>query len=228
MSENTKQRDEIDRIKGGLDALFVDDPNVFTAGDLSWYPVRGHPEISAAPDAMVVFGRPKGHRRSYKQWEEGGIAPQVVFEILSPSNTPAEMVAKHLFYERHGVEEYYLFDPDTGELGGWLRKDGRLAPIERMEGWVSPRLGVRFQVEGQQVHLYRRDGTRFESYVELFDRGARTEVARKLEEARRRRAEQERQRAEQERQRAEAELARERARAERLAARLREAGLTDE
>ena len=36
--------------------------------------------------AMVVFGRPKGYRGSYRQWEEGGIAPQVVFEILSPGN----------------------------------------------------------------------------------------------------------------------------------------------
>ena len=32
-------------IQGGLDALFRDNPQVFVAGDLLWYPVEGHPEI---------------------------------------------------------------------------------------------------------------------------------------------------------------------------------------
>ena len=70
---------------------------------------------------MVVFGRPKGYRGSYKQWEEGGIAPQVVFEILSPGNRPGKMQRKFQFYDRYGVEEYYVYDPDTNELGGCQR-----------------------------------------------------------------------------------------------------------
>ena len=64
---------------------------MFVAGDLLWYPVEGKPSIRTAPDVMVVFGRPKGDRGSYKQWEEDGIAPQVVFEVLSPGNRAGEM-----------------------------------------------------------------------------------------------------------------------------------------
>ena len=90
----------------GLRHLFEDDPNVFIAGDLFWYPVEGHPEIRMAPDALVAFGRPAGHRGSYRQWAEGGIAPQVVFEVLSPGNRAGEMAAKLAFYTRYGVEEY--------------------------------------------------------------------------------------------------------------------------
>ena len=86
IAENTLQFQWIVTIEGGLDALFINDPNVFVAGDLLWYPVEGEPTIRAAPDSMVVFGRPKGDRGSYSQWEEGGIPPQVVFEILSPGN----------------------------------------------------------------------------------------------------------------------------------------------
>ena len=41
------------------------------------------------------------------QWREEGLAPQVVFEVRSPGNPPAEMKRKRLFYERYGVEEYY-------------------------------------------------------------------------------------------------------------------------
>ena len=79
MADNTKQFRWIVTIEGGIDALFKDDPNVFVAGDLLWYPVEGQPTIRMAPDAMVVFGRPKGDRGSYQQWREAGIAPQVVF-----------------------------------------------------------------------------------------------------------------------------------------------------
>ena len=169
MADNTRQFRWIVTIEGGLEALFHEDPQVFVAGDLLWYPVEGHPEISTAPDVLVAFGRPKGDRGSYRQWEEGGIAPHVVFEILSPVNTVALMTRKFRFNERYGVEEYYLYDPDTGELSGWQRQGDILEEIEPMQGWVSPRLGVRFELEGGVLQLYRPDGERFATYVELME-----------------------------------------------------------
>src|ERR1700740_1321724 len=91
IAENTLQFEWISSIKGSLDTLFHDRNDVFVAGDLLWYPVKGEPTIRTAPDAMVAFGRPKGRRGSYKQWEEDGVAPQVVFEVLSPGNRIPEM-----------------------------------------------------------------------------------------------------------------------------------------
>ncbi len=88
MSDNTLQFEWIVTIKEGLEAVFRNDPQVFVAGDLLWYPVQGNPKIRTAPDVLVAFGRPKGYRGSYRQWEEGGIAPHVVFEVLSPGNRP--------------------------------------------------------------------------------------------------------------------------------------------
>ena len=58
------------------------------SGDLFWYPVEGEPGIRQAPDIMVVFGRPRVDRGSYRQWLEAHIAPQVTFEIWSPGNRP--------------------------------------------------------------------------------------------------------------------------------------------
>ncbi len=141
-------------------------------------PVEGNIQIRAAPDAMVAFGRPPGYRGSYVQCRENGIAPQVAFEVLSPGNTRAEMRRKLQFYEQYGVEEYYEYDPDRGTLKGWLRRNGQV--------------------------LYRPDGRRFETFVELEQR-----------------AEIERQRADTERQRADTE----RQRAERLAEQLRALGI---
>jgi Uma2 family endonuclease len=167
MADNTEQFRWIVTIQGGIDALFKDDPNVFVAGDLLWYPVEGNSKIRVAPDAMVAFGRPKGKRGSYLQWQEENIAPQVVFEVLSPGNTLTEMAKKLEFYQRYGVEEYYIYDPDKIDLGGWIRQNNQLEAIETINGWVSPRLGVRFEIGDEGLELYRPDGRKFSTYIEL-------------------------------------------------------------
>lgn len=167
MADNTKQFRWIVTIKENLERLFAADETVFVAGDLLWYPVEGNNGICQAPDVMVAFGRPKGDRGSYQQWREDGIAPQVVFEILSPSNRLKEMSKKLKFYEQYGVEEYYIYDPDTVDITGWLRSDDRFEVIEEISDWVSPRLGIRFVLQPDTLEIYRPDGDRFLTHVEL-------------------------------------------------------------
>jgi Uma2 family endonuclease len=167
MAENTLQFQWIVTVKEGHETLFQADPNVFVAGDLLWYPVEGDNTIRQAPDTLVVFGRPKGRRGSYRQWEEGGVAPHVVFEILSPGNRFGEMQRKFRFYERYGVEEYYIYDPDDVTLDGFLRADGVLVEIQEMNGWTSLRTGVRFDLSGPELRLVRPDGQPFLTYGEL-------------------------------------------------------------
>ncbi|OUC12185.1 MAG: hypothetical protein B0A82_23805 [Alkalinema sp. CACIAM 70d] len=167
MSDNTKQFRWIVTIKENLEILFADRADVFVAGDLLWYAVEGQPKVRQAPDAMVVFGRPKGERGSYKQWVEDGIAPQVVFEILSPGNTAAEMARKREFYDTYGVEEYYEYDPDRQRLRGWIRQGTELGPIAVMQDWVSPRLGIQFRLGAEELEIVRSDGQRFLTSVEL-------------------------------------------------------------
>jgi Uma2 family endonuclease len=204
MADNTKQFRWIVTIKENLELLFSDRDDVFVAGDLLWYPVEGNNTIRQAPDVMVAFGRPKGDRGSYQQWMEDNIPPQVVFEILSPGNRLAENARKYQFYNLHGVEEYYVYDPDDHELIGWLRSGDYLDVIENMAGWVSPRLQIRFEIGVDSLEIYRPDGGRFLSFTEIGHL-----------------REQERQRAEQERQRAD----RAEQRAAQLAERLRQMGI---
>ena len=167
MAENTLQFQWIVTIKEGLARVFAAQPNVFVAGDLLWYPVEGRPDISAAPDAMVAIGRPQGYRGCYKHWEEGGIAPQVVFEVLSPNNRFTEMVRKLKFYERYGPLEYYLYDPDHNRLDGWQRKGGELQEIPELNGWVRPALGICFDTSGSELRILGPDGQPFLSYPDL-------------------------------------------------------------
>jgi Uma2 family endonuclease len=169
MADNTRQFRWIVTIKEGLDEVFRHDPNVFVAGDLFWYPVEGKPKIRTAPDTLVVIGRPKGDRGSYIQFLEDGIPPQVVYEVLSPGNRPRQMAKKFRFYEKYGVEEYYIYDPDNSKLTGYQRSDKKLKAIPDMNGWVSPRLRVRFDLSGPELKLFGPDGRRFLTYQELAD-----------------------------------------------------------
>ena len=195
LADNTLQFELITTIKYGLEALFKDDPNVFVAGDLLWYPEPGQPKINQAPDVMVVVGRPKGHRRSYKTWVEDNINPQVVFEIASLTNTIKELEEDKLkFYQNHEVEEYYLFDPNRTKLKGWLRSAEKLEPIPEMLGWVSPRLGITFELVGSDLVLYYPNGEPFATYLEIIEL---KELAQQQAEVERLEKEQERQRAEQ-------------------------------
>jgi Uma2 family endonuclease len=170
MADNTEQFRWIVLIKENLEILFADEPNVFVAGDLLWFPVKSRLISPVAPDTMVVFGRPKGRRGSYKQWQEDNIAPQVVYEIISPSNNAEEMERKLEFYQTYGVEEYYQYDPDRYELKGWRRQDEQLLPIAQMDGWTSPLLGIRFAVGNHELVIYRPDGRQFLSPVQLEQR----------------------------------------------------------
>lgn len=169
MADNTLQYRWIVTIQGGIDAIFKDNPNIFVAGDLLWYPVEGNNKIRVAPDILVAFDRPKGERGSYLQWRENNIAPHVVFEILSPRNTLTEMAKKWQFYNHYGVEEYYLYDPDKRDFSGWIRQDQSqdLKVIENIDQWISPRLKIKFILGEDELEIYRPNGEKFVSFVEL-------------------------------------------------------------
>jgi Uma2 family endonuclease len=169
MAENTLQFEWIALIKLNLEACFAQQPDVFIAADLFWYPVEGEGSIRVAPDVMVALGRPKGHRGSYIQFLEAGIAPQVVFEILSPGNTRAEMTRKLKFYTTYGVQEYYIYDPDRNQLQIYLRQTEQLVLQLYEDLWVSPLLQIKFEWTTETLLLSKPNGEPFLSYLELVE-----------------------------------------------------------
>ena len=211
MSENTRQYEAIVTLKGNIEAFTPAD--AFVAGDHLIFVDRTNanptnPTTCQAPDVYVAFGRPRGHRGSYRVWEEDNVFPQVVFEVLSPSNTDTEMQGKRDFYFRNGAEEYYEFDPEAGTWIGFVRdrSTGLPAPVPDMLGHISPRLRMRFGFRPMELRVFRPDGTPFLSFQQLEEQRL----------AERRRAEEERQRAEEAR-RGEAEARQEAERQQRRA-----------
>ena len=208
IAENDLQFDWIALLKWNAQALFADRDDVYVAGDHLIYPVFGDPQTRFAPDAYVVFGRPKGKRGSYQVWREADIFPQVIFEVWSPGNTQEELDRKRGFYEAHGAEEFYILYPEfPAFVQGWLAGPGGFAQLAQLHDFASPRLGIRFSVVRGELQVIGPDGREWVTP---------DEIARQRDEA-------ESQRNEAESQRDEAE-----ARATRMAARLRELGLDPE
>jgi Uma2 family endonuclease len=239
MADNTEQFRWIVLIKENLKIMFAAFTDIFVAGDLLWYPVNDKNVSPSAPDAMVIFGVQKKKRGSYQQWKENNITPQVVFEIRSPGNKDKEMEQKLEFYNTYGVEEYYLYNPDNNLLEGWVRQNSHLVKIQLLNGWVSPRLGIRFDTTQPELEIYRPDGDhakraahRFLSFIELRQlkdqESQRADMESQRAEIEKQRADMESQRADMEKQRADMESQRaevEKQRAEQMAAYLKSLGI---
>ena len=190
----------INFLKDGLDKWFHGREDVFVAADLLWYPIEGRPDISKAPDVMVVLNHPAGSRSSYLQWQENGRPPNVVFVFISKVSTAAELLEKQDFYSDMGCDEFFLYDYHRGILRAYSRGAHGLNQVSaNPDGtWSSPLLGMTFGLDGSgQLWVRRPDGRLMESVQEVYSR------------------------AEAEAQRAQAEAER----AERLAAKLRELGI---
>lgn len=183
MADNMTQARYMALLRGGIDAAFKDRADVLVAMDLLWYPVQGRSDLVVAPDVMVVLGRPRGDRRSYKQWTEADTPPQVVFEIQSQSNTQEEFYRKYDFYLEYGVQEFYFYDPEESDFNGFRREDDKFRFITRPRGWVSPLLGIRFEMEDGWLVVYGSDGRRFQDYPELVGQLEATEARLKDSEA---------------------------------------------
>ncbi|MFN3480770.1 MAG: Uma2 family endonuclease [Thermodesulfovibrionales bacterium] len=67
--------------------------------------------------------------------QEDGIygAPDLVIEILSPSTARYDLREKFRVYERTGVKEYWIVDPDMKSVELYTNKDGQFSLIFKAE-----------------------------------------------------------------------------------------------
>jgi hypothetical protein len=94
------------------------------------------------------------------------------------------LVDKLAFYEEYGVEEYYEYDPDNNHLIIYVRQGEMLRRQRPVSGFVSPRLGIRFDLSGDELVVLRPDGRRFLTFEELEAERAREREQRQAAEQR--------------------------------------------
>lgn len=76
------------------------------------------------PDLIVVCDPEKIRRNGIQG------APDWVLEILSPSTSWRDQTEKRMLYERHGVKEYWILNPDTFDLLIYRLAAGRFGAPE--------------------------------------------------------------------------------------------------
>ena len=93
-----------------------------------------------APDFLVVLGgQIRPDRKSWVVWQEGGLMPDVVVELLSDSTAAQDKGPKLRIYERVlRVGQYFHHDLATDELTGWHLVAGRYQRIEADEAGRLP------------------------------------------------------------------------------------------
>ncbi len=165
MAENPMQGRVIRTLVCGFERLFAGRADVFVGGDFFWYPVEGDNKTVTAPDVTVIADLPKPvdirAMGSYRQWVFGGRVMMAI-EVLSPSNTWSEMARKLEFYKRHGVAEYWMFDPLGGALAVFVRDgDNFLVIADAAAGWTSPNTGVHVSVDDLELVVHGADGRRW-------------------------------------------------------------------
>ena len=112
MAETQYHVDAIFQLRELLDDLFAARIRVWIGTDQFWYWEEGNPSARTAPDIMVVFGIPREPlRRSFLSWREKAI-PSFICEFSSEHTWENHLSWKRNTYERLGVKEYFLFDPE--------------------------------------------------------------------------------------------------------------------
>lgn len=90
-------------------------------------------DIVVQPDILFITTE----RLSIIQDDKIKNAPDVVFEVISPSNTHNDTKVKFDIYEKYGVKEYFLVYPEDKTVIKYILVDGRYHEQYREKAFVN-------------------------------------------------------------------------------------------
>lgn len=154
LMETDPHANSIVAIRNQLQWHFAGLRDVYVAGSMAVYYREGDRSAVVAPDVFVVLGVAKRDRKSYRIWDEGGVAPTFVVEVASSSTYRLDSTDKRETYERMGVREYWRFDP-VGDL-----------IAQGLEGWRLGRNGYKPVRQTRSTGRYRSEALGLELRAE--------------------------------------------------------------
>lgn len=103
------------RLVSALLAFFSARNDVKVFGNVMFYYEKGNVKKVVSPDVMICFGLETMPLRVYKLWEEKAV-PAVIIEFASESTWFKDVSTKIALYQKLGVAEYFVFDPEYKNL----------------------------------------------------------------------------------------------------------------
>jgi Uma2 family endonuclease len=94
--------------------------------------IRFGPLTLVQPD-LFVFRKDPGHR--VREWSEVGV-PVLAVEFLSPTTAARDRGVKRRIYQRAGVAEYWIVDPDARLVERWRPDDIRPEILDERLEWA--------------------------------------------------------------------------------------------
>jgi Uma2 family endonuclease len=98
-----------------LKSFYIERSDVQIFGNVMFYYEKGNVKSVVSPDLMICFGLEAMPTRVYRLWEEK-IVPSVVIEFASESIWFKDVSTKIALYQKLGVTEYFVFDPEYKNL----------------------------------------------------------------------------------------------------------------
>jgi Uma2 family endonuclease len=121
----------------------------YVAAERVGWAVTAPSDIELAEDTIVqpditVFAR-KGAQLP-RTWAEGGL-PILAVEVISPSSAGRDRILKRRRYQRAGIAEYWIVDPDARLIERWMPDDARPEIITDTLHWSPPGAGTALSIE---------------------------------------------------------------------------------
>jgi Uma2 family endonuclease len=165
MPEGDIQRRNLSYATEALKLWFEKQENVYVSGNLFIRYEQDLVEERVAPDIFVVFGMSSEDRVSYTIGEDGGKAPDFVFEVISKGTRTKDRKQNPLIYKYLGVKEYFQYDPSSkflksSSLHGVRLENGEYEAIASSV-LADGTLSLHSEVLGLDLHLYPNLNFRF-------------------------------------------------------------------
>jgi Uma2 family endonuclease len=176
-------------------------------------PVAYEPGKDAlGPDVYVVNGGIERGQEGWVPWKEGGLAPSLIIEMLSPSTAARDRGEKMQIYrDVFKTPDYFLFESSTGGVEYYRLKHGIYVRThaDRRGRFRCASLPLSLGVVDSRLRWFERNGNLLPATTEVVEQAAydheRAEREHERAEHERERAEREHERAEREHERAERE-----------------------
>lgn len=134
------------RISRKLEKVLIDYVEQHSLGEVFYAPldVVLAEDIVVQPDILYI----STERKEIITEKNISGAPDLVVEILSPTSGYYDLIRKKKIYEKYGVKEYWIVDPDTRLVEIYENQEGKFVNIYSLndEGEVSSRVIPGFKI----------------------------------------------------------------------------------
>ncbi len=98
--------------------------------------VQFSPENILQPDLLFI------ENKNLDKIQKNGLygAPDLIIEILSPATAKLDFKEKKSVYEKFGVSEYFIVDPDSKLVDSFILKKGKYEEQKRVAGKINSKI----------------------------------------------------------------------------------------